>query len=332
MIIFKIAFRNIFRQKRRSILTALTMFGGFTLAAISIGWSDGTYSTIIDMFTRNRLGHIQIHKQGYRDKPTIYKTIDNYQEVGDKISAIEGVETWSPRLFSAGIVSVGDNSNGAQIIGIDPKLENEATRFDKKLIKGKAFSKKPSHEAILGKGLAEVLEANVDDEIVVVSQAADGSIANDLYSIIGIIESGDQISDRMSFYLHLHDAQELFVLQGRIHEIAIIVNELGQVGNLTNKISNTLNNRDLEVASWKEFAKSFYQAMQADVRGMWIMLFVIILIVAVGVLNTVLMSVLERRREYGLMRAIGTKPRQIIRLVLWEVSILVYSASSLVWD
>ncbi len=218
---------------------------------------------------------------------------------------------------------MGDNSNGAQIIGIDPKLENEATRFNKKLIKGQTFSDKPSHDAILGKGLAEVLEANVGDEIVVVSKAADGSIANDLYSIIGIIESGDQMSDRMSFYLHLHDAQELFVLQGRIQEIAIIVNELGQVDKLTNKISNTLNNRDLEVASWKEFAKSFYQAMQADVRGMWIMLFVIILIVAVGVLNTVLMSVLERRREYGLMRAIGTKPRQIIRLVLWEVSILV---------
>ncbi|MBD3288980.1 FtsX-like permease family protein [candidate division KSB1 bacterium] len=322
MIIFKIAFRNIFRQKRRSILTALTMFGGFTLAAISIGWSDGTYSTIINLFTRNQLGHIQIHKQDYREQPSIYKTIDDYKQVEEKLSGIEGVETWTPRLFSAGIVSVRENSNGARIIGIDPEQENIATRFNKKLIKGDPFSKKPSHETILGKGLAKVLEAGIGDSAVVVSQAADGSIANDLYTIIGIIESGDQMTDRMSFYLHIDDAQELFVLQGRIHEIAVIARELDQVDALTGKIADRLDNPQLEVASWKEFAKSFYHAMQADVQGMWIMLFVIILIVAVGVLNTVLMSVLERRKEYGVLRAIGTKPRQIITLVLWEVSIL----------
>jgi putative ABC transport system permease protein len=77
MLIFRIAWRNIFRQKRRTILTVLTMFGGFTLSAISIGWADGTYNRIIDMFTRNRLGHIQIHAKGYLDRPSLYKRIEN---------------------------------------------------------------------------------------------------------------------------------------------------------------------------------------------------------------------------------------------------------------
>jgi len=90
----KIAFRSTLRQKRRTILTALTMVGGFVLAAISIGWSEGTYSTIIDMFTRNRLGHIQVHRQGYLDHPNLYRTIERYGESGEQIGVVEGVESW----------------------------------------------------------------------------------------------------------------------------------------------------------------------------------------------------------------------------------------------
>ena len=318
----KIAFRNIFRQKRRTILTALTMFGGFILAAISIGWSDGTYEFVINMFTRNRLGHIQIHYQDYRSRASIFKTIDNYKQIGQKLAAVDQVQYWTPRLFSGGLVSVDEKSTGASITGVDPTREDETTRFSKQIKKGKILPANPSHQAVLGIGLAEVLEADVSDTVIVVSQAADGSIANDLYKISGIIESGDIISDRMTMYLHLADAQELLALQGQVHEIAIIVSKLDEVDEVSEKIQSALNDPNLEVAPWQVFAKSFYQAMQADQEGMWISLFVIILIVAVGILNTVLMSVLERRREYGLLKAIGTKPKQIFQLVLSEVTIL----------
>jgi putative ABC transport system permease protein len=322
MMLLKMAFRNIFRQKRRSLLTALTMFGGFSLATMSIGWADGSYNFIINMFTRNQLGHIQIHARGYREDPSIYKTIRNYQQVEDTVSRIRDVEYWAPRLFAAGLVSVKNNSTGAQVIGIDPLLENDATHFSKKIVMGEYFSDKPAHEAILGKGLAETLEAAVGDEIVIVSQAADGSIANDIYKIIGIASTGDDMSDRMSFYMNLHDAQDLFVLPGQVHEIAVIVTKLGVVKKVTEEIRERLHNPDLEVSPWQVFAKSFYQAMSADKQGMWIMLFVIILVVAVGVLNTVLMSVLERQKEYGLLKAMGTKPASIVGLVLYEVNIL----------
>ncbi|MFQ6109249.1 MAG: ABC transporter permease [Candidatus Aminicenantales bacterium] len=318
----KIAFRNALRQRRRTILTALTMFGGFVLAAISIGWSDGTYSYIINMFTRNRLGHIQIHARGYMDKPSLYKAIEDYENTGEKIQHLEGVETWAPRLYSAGLSSVEDKSAAVQVIGIDPEREQKATRFHKKIVKGKTFSSRPSHEAVLGKGLADVLHADPGDEVVVVSQAADGSIANDLYRIVGIIDSGDEASDRVALYLHLADAQELFALEGRIHEIVVVVERLSRVQDLTQKIRQELNNPLLDVSPWQEFARSFYAAMKADVQGMWIMLFVIILIVAVGVLNTVLMSVLERTREYGVLKAMGTKPGQIFWQVIVEVNLV----------
>jgi len=322
MLILKMAFRNIFRQKRRTILTGLSMLAGFFLAVVFIGWSDGSYNHIINTFTSNQLGHIQIHEKTYLDQPSIYKTIDNLSRVSQILDRIDKVQSWAPRLFSAGLVSVGEKSAGARIIGIDPQRENATTRFDKKIIEGHSLSEAPSHEAVIGKGLAEILNAQLNDDIIIISQAADGSIANDLYTITGISSSGNDMSDRMSFYLHLKDAQELLVLDGRIHEIAITVDKLSHVSPVTERIASQLDNPEMVVESWQVFAKSFYQAMQADKQGMWIMLVIIVVIVAVGVLNTVLMSVLERRREYGLLKAVGTKPREIIKLVLLEVAIL----------
>ncbi|UCH84710.1 MAG: ABC transporter permease [Candidatus Latescibacterota bacterium] len=324
MITLKIAFRNIFRQKRRTLLTVLTMFGGFTLCSFSIGWMDGSYNYIIDMFTRYQLGHIQIHNRGYIDRPSLYDTIDDYESVASTVERIPGVTRTSPRLYSAGLVSVGEKSAIARIIGIDPRQENAATLFDKKIVGGQTFASPGTvaREAVIGKGLAKRIDASPGDDIVVVSQGADGSIANDVYTIAGIIETGDPAGDQTALYLELGEAQELLVLDGRIHEIAVVADDLGGVRRLASRLEDGLADPGLAVEPWQVFAKSFYDAMMADKAGGWVMLLVIVFVVAIGVLNTVLMNVLERSREYGLLRAVGTRPRQIFWLVITEVCIM----------
>jgi ABC-type lipoprotein release transport system permease subunit len=189
-------------------------------------------------------------------------------------------------------------------------------------VKGKSFSREPSHEAILGRSLARKLKAQVGDTIVILSQAADGSMANDLYEIVGLIESGDAMTDQTAFYLHLQDAQQLLVLSGSVHELVVVVEELDEVREIAAALRDNLADTSLAVAPWQEFAKSFYTAMKADKQGSWLMIFIIMLIVAVGVLNTVLMNVLERQREYGVLKALGTRPAQVCRLVLIEVFFL----------
>ncbi len=318
----RVAFRNVLRQRRRSLLTVLTMSGGFALAAVSIGFSDGTYNNVIDLFTRNQLGHIQIHAPGYLDRPSLYKNIADYDEVGARVNAVPGVQHWAPRIKAAGLASVNDKTTGVAIIGIDPAHENETTRFDRKITEGRSLGQTAAHEVVLGSGLARVLRAEVGEELVVLSQGADGSIANDLYTIVGLAESNSGIQDQTTTYLHVVDAQELFVLEDRAHESAIVVETLEDVPRVTAAIDETLAGRDVVVEPWKVFAKAFYRAMVMDQQGTWIMLGIIILLVAVGVLNTVLMTVLERRREYGVLRAVGTGPGQIFRLVLIEVTVM----------
>jgi putative ABC transport system permease protein len=322
MIVLKMAFRNIFRQRRRTIFTGLSIIGGFTLAVIFIGWADGSYNNIIDQFTRTRLGHIQIHEKTYLDRPSLYKTIPDVPKIGAVLDRTKDVESWTSRVFSAGLAGVRDRSAGVQIIGIDPQREARTTRFDRKIVEGRAFLSSDAREAILGRGLADILQAKLGDEIVLLSQGADGSIAEDQYTLVGMASSGDALTDRTAYYLPLTTAQAYLVLDGKVHEIAVVVSRLSRVETTSQAIALGLGDAALSVAAWQVFAKSFYDAMKADKAGMWVTLLVIVVIVAVGVLNTVLMSVLERRREYGLLKALGTKPRRIVRLVLLEMVIL----------
>jgi putative ABC transport system permease protein len=322
----RMAFRNVLRQKRRTLFTGASVAGGFALAVIFIGWVDGSYDNIINQFTRNRLGHIQIHEKTYLDRPSLYKTVDDVGRLGRILDETAGVVSWAPRTYAAGLAADGDRSAGVEVIGVDPKREDAATGFAKKIIRGRNFSAPRAAEVILGRGLAEILQAKMGDSVAFVSQAADGSIAQGLYRIAGVASTGDDVSDRVSLFLPLGTMQDLFVLDGKVHEIAVIVNKLSRVDKIAAALARRIDQPGLSVEPWQVFARSFYKAMRADKAGMWVLLIVIVVIVAVGVLNTVLMSVLERRREYGLLKAVGTKPAGIVRLVLLEVLILSLAA------
>jgi ABC-type lipoprotein release transport system permease subunit len=323
------------------------MVVGFTMGCFFIGWADGTYNHMIDSFTSQRLGHIQIHRQGYLDEPTLYKTIDNLERVSRELNATPHIDSWAPRIFSAGLASVGEKSAGVRVIGINPRREEKTTGFSRKIIEGSGFEQgaqgrdgttrdvrdqvgrdresAPAGQpaaAVIGKELARILDADLGDSIVIVSQAADGSIANERYTITGLVDTGDPGLNRSALYIPLEEARELFVLYEQVHEVAITVSSLAQVEETVTSLQSRLADTELHVAGWKEFAHEFYVAMQTDKGGMYVMLLVVVIVVAITVLNTILMSVLERQKEYGVLKAVGTRPAQIVKMVVLETLLL----------
>jgi ABC-type lipoprotein release transport system permease subunit len=318
MILLKMAFRNIFRHKRRSLFTGMMMAGGFILFSVSLGVIEGSYSTMIEMYTHSRAGHVQIHKKGYLDKPSIYDSFTNPAQTGAQIEAVPEVISWAPRLYAPALAFIGKKTTGVQIIGIDPRRESRTTVIRERLKEGTFLSGEHTNKVMIGTGLAKILHAGVNDEIALIGQSADGSIANELFLISGILEG----EDRSSLYMHLSAAQDFLFLSGRVHEIAIILTHHSYAENAARVINETLGDRTLDAAPWQLIEKQFYRAMQLDRKSNWITQFIIMLIVAIGVLNTVLMTLLERTREFGILRSVGTRPYQIFALILLETGFL----------
>lgn len=322
-LLLKLAFRNIFRQRRRSLLTALSIGGGYILCALSISLLEGSYNNLINLFTLSNTGHIQIHQDNYLDRPKVHKTISNYLEVGEVLEAHEDVQSYSFRIYSPGLAYSDDGNQPAQIKGIDLDKEATTTLIKEKINQGNYISPAPNEDgyftAMIGTGIADGLKIGLGDELVIISQGADGSVANDIYIVAAIIGNRESF-ERNQIILPLGAAQELLSMYGQVHEVAVILDTYQGAADVTLELQERL--PELTVSSWQEVEEEFYKSMQSDKQGNHATLGIILFIVFIGVLNTVLMSVLERTREFGVLKAIGSQPGTILTLVSLESCIL----------
>jgi ABC-type lipoprotein release transport system permease subunit len=293
MIIARIAFRNLFRHRRRSLLTGLMMAGGCFLFSVFIGIADGSYDHLIDMFTRDHTGHIQIHKDGYLDKPSVYKTIKDPVRTGERIAGIPHVESWAPRVYSPALAFAGTKTTGVRVMGLDPIREAATTRLKAKVKRGKFISEEPLEEVVINKSLARVLKVDLGGEIALIAQGVDGSIANGLFIVAGITDSGETPYGAATCYMHIDSAREfLSIYGGGSHEIALVLTDHAKARGTVRLIKETLKDPSVDVEPWQVVESQFYKAMQADIKGNWVTIMVLTVILAVGVLNTVLMVIL----------------------------------------
>jgi ABC-type lipoprotein release transport system permease subunit len=229
------------------------------------------------------------------------------------------IKRTAPRIKGHALSFLNKKTMGASIIGIDLKREFQATSLKKRLTHG-AFFEVDQREIVIGRKIARTLRATLGDDIVLISSGADGSIANDQYRVVGIIDNGENGMDDHIIYMSIQQAQEFFSLWGRVHEIVILTQHMPELY-IKNKLVKKLS-AGLTVSSWDEVEKDFYKAMQADRKGDSIIRFIIMFVVAIGVLNTVLMSILERTREFGVLKALGTTPKSIFLMITLETLIL----------
>ncbi|MBP7433934.1 ABC transporter permease [bacterium] len=326
MILFKMALRNIFKQKRRSFFTAVSMILGFVLLSVSIGFNEGGYGNVIKAFTSARTGHVQLHHREYLDKPGLYKNFEWNGKIEKALFSVESVKNVSPRLFSGALAFIDKKTTAVQIKGIVPELEAGLTKLDKKIGKGNYL--KTGHninEVLITNSLADILKAEIGSELILISQGADGSIANDKFVVGGILVKDLDSLENNTVFMALDTMQDYLALDTKVHEVAIITDDYKlsyEVSNETSKALFSAGIKDVSSEPWEVVEQQFYTSMLADKQGMILVYIIIILVVGIGVLNTVLMSILERTREYGVMKAMGTTPAFIFSSIVLETAIL----------
>ena len=317
MIILRLAWRNILRQKRRSLFSLLSIAFGYFIISVTLSIQEGSYNGVIDSFTTQFLGHIRLHKAGYNDKPSLYKTIPYDTEVVAAMESIEGVRNLLPRVRGFALLHGQNRVTPASLVGVSFSKEAIATGFEARMQTGNVPQGNLSAKGVvLGAKLAEILRTDVGGYVAAISQGADGSIANDRFMVTGVLRGVDALDSRVA-YLELEESQEFFSLQKRIHEIMILAEDYRKAGPIHEALSSQLP-RNYEAIPWQKAEPEFYRTMEADKQGAHVSFALILSMVVASILNAIFMSVFERSREYGVMMAIGARKTHVFWMIIVE--------------
>jgi putative ABC transport system permease protein len=322
MLLWQMAWRNVWRYRRRSLLTVLTIALGLAFNILMRGIGDGFHEQMVDNSVRAQIGHIEIHRTGYQHDPALLKTLPDVPLLDRIVPQTPHLRGYSFRVLGDGLASTAENSAGVRIVGIVPQAERSVTTIDRAVIAGRFLDEAMSRPILIGERLSQALSARLNDKVVLLVQAADGSMGAQLFRIAGIFRSGSPDLDRGVVYLLREDAQSLFSLAGGMTEAALLLDSSESVAEAQRFLTTQLAGRPVEILPWYVVEPFLRQFIDLDDAFFYIIVLILFIVISVGILNNVMMSVFERVREFGVMMALGVKPRQVVRLVVQEAAVL----------
>ena len=322
-ITLRMAWRNLWRHKRRTWLTVGAMIFSNLILVFAISLQFGSYQMMIDNTLQAYTGHLQIQHEGYNDEPKMRSSIKDIIPLADRVRQHLKSDHVAARGVAFAMTSSEERSYGLQLIGVEPEFEINVSSLPGLIKQGRYFGDNNAAEIVIGSVLARNLRVEVGDELTLLGSGHDGSFAAGIVNVTGIFESGTADIDRSMAQLPIGYFQDLFGMEGRGHNIVINGHDLSQVSMLQHDLQNMLRDRsELVVLEWDVLQPGLKQAIQADLASAWFMYGVLIILVAFSVLNTQLMSVLERTREFGVMMALGVKPTRLGALVMTETAVM----------
>jgi putative ABC transport system permease protein len=314
----RIAWRNVWRNPRRTALTVAATVFAVVLVMFSVAMGAGTHGKMIEDSVRVNSGHVQITGPGYLEKRTLEQYVVYDQALALKIERTPGVIGQAPRVVSFGLLSRGNATRGIAVLGVDPLREPSVTTLPGRVLAGRFLAPGGVREIVLGERLASVVSAQIGDEVLLYSVAYSLENAYDLFRVVGIMKLPEADLDRSLAAISLAEAQRFFVYGDRVSEVAVLVDDPDHVDEVAAALREAVAGRDAEVHTWRDSMPELEQIIFLDDAGLYILLAILVIVVAFGILNTILMAVLERKRELGVVLALGLRPAALFRIVYLE--------------
>jgi putative ABC transport system permease protein len=314
--LIRIAWRNIWRDKRRSLIVLTSIVIGMIAIIFLDAFATGSLNQMLDDQLNTYISHLQVHKTGYRSNRIIQNYIPNYKKIENVLKQNTDIRNYTRRIVSFGLLSSASNSVGINIIGADPEMEKKITNIHNLITAGNYLSGK-KHEIVISKKMAEKLDAGLGDKIVIMATALDGKVSSDVFRICGLFVSSGSEFDKFFVFINLQNAAELSGLNDKISEFAITVNNMNNLERVKLDLIKSLGD-NYEVVSYKDIIPMMITLMETTKSNMQVVYVIIAIALIFGIINTKLMSVFERIREFGILMANGMKNIQVFQMIMAE--------------
>ncbi|RKU21979.1 hypothetical protein C6500_05380 [Candidatus Poribacteria bacterium] len=323
LILVKLAWRNIFRNKRRTIIAATAISIGLAALIFVDAFMIGMRENMIRTATASFLGEAQIHREGFRDEQEVSLTVQALGSVTESLAKEDNVAHFTQRTFASSMITSPANVSAINLVGIHPPTEKFLSLIDDAITEGVYFEGDNSRDIVIGAKLAEILETELGDRVVVtVAQAESGELSQEMFRVSGIYRFvGEEMNSGMAF-VRIGKAQEMLAIGNGVHEIAIKFTSVSYAQDPTLPFWDTYSEHGNEALSWTELMSQLKAILDITTYSKYIMGVVLFGVVVFGIINTLFMSLYERMFEFGVLRAVGTRPFGMARVVLFEAGAL----------
>ncbi|MEJ2597761.1 MAG: ABC transporter permease [Anaerolineales bacterium] len=318
--LFKMAFRDLGRNRRRSFFSSLALALGLALLLLMAAFIHGEMSSAIDATIRLQSGHLQVRAKTYDESKNSLKwedLVENPAQVAAKIASLAPVKVATPRLFASGIVSFGNESSGVRIFGIDPGSAANAP-YRAGMISGEFLTADDRQGILIGQALADKLGLKTGDQVSLSVNTSNGDVAGQVFTIRGIYSTQTNGFDSTTVFMPLAKAQAITQTENHASTIFILLKDAAQ----TDSVAAALRTSQYQVLTWTQMNELILQTEDMANSYMVIFYLIILGVTATVIINTLVMAVFERTREIGILSAIGMKSHRILAMFLAESSLI----------
>ena len=323
LILTKLAWRNIFRNKRRTLIAATAIGIGLTALIFIDAFMIGMAETMVRTATASFLGDAQIHRAGFRDEQEASMTIQEIDKVTASLAEEAIVQHSTKRVLVSGMITSPANVSAINLVGVHPPTEKFLSLIDDAITEGVYFEADNNRDVVIGTKLAEILEIGIGDRVVVtVAQAETGELSQEMFRVSGIYYFADEGMNSGMAFVRIQKAQEMLAIGNNVHEIAIKFTAIAYAQDSTLPFWDTYSEHGNEALSWIELMSQLTVILEMTTYSKYIMGAILFGVVIFGIINTLFMSLYERMFEFGVLRAVGTRPFGMARVILFEAGAL----------
>lgn len=323
LFLLKLSWKNIWRNKRRTLLTVNAIALGVTFLIWGQNYYDSFHEQLIQNVIQYHSGHLSVSLPHYEDERETSLYLKNPSEIYSWLDQQPEVKAFSPRIHLQGMLSSAHGSVSLWFSGVDPAKEKFTTEFANSIKEGTYLdTKRPGKPIVIGSHVAERLKLKLGSKVVALTQGIDGSIGNELFYVRGIFETHSDLDKSIAFIL-LADARILLSLPPEaIHQVSILLRQDRYLNTTRDRFEGIFDPAKVQIATWMTLQSRLMGIIELEKSANQVLMFIILFIAAMGIANAILMSILERTREFGVMMAIGTSKMDMVKMVFTETLLL----------